>query len=282
MRDRGEEITFASASGLPGVMTMRVKRSPRLWRTAHETYSLCNTLPLLPSLGRWADWTYRGQTHRAHAYLTMIMEPGEVHCNTRIDGLLSFEVLFLQANAVETHARELGARGTPHFALAQVDDREAYRAIARFIKSVHDSETALSQQSLLAHCLRLLLGRHAEHPTVCRIRSEHVAVRRVRDYLHDRLTDNVLLNDLVELTGVSRFHLSRAFARAFGVPPHEYHLLARVERAREMLERGGQPADVATELGFADQSHLGRHFRRIVGVTPGQYAAVTRATARTF
>jgi AraC family transcriptional regulator len=30
-------------------------------------------------------------------------------------------------------------------------------------------------------------------------------------------------------------------------------------------------ADVATEVGFSDQSHFTRHFKRLVGVTPRQF-----------
>jgi len=34
----------------------------------------------------------------------------------------------------------------------------------------------------------------------------------------------------------------------------------------------GQPiAQVAVELGYADQSHLTRHFQRIVGASPRRY-----------
>ncbi len=40
---------------------------------------------------------------------------------------------------------------------------------------------------------------------------------------------------------------------------------------RRMLARGEQPATVAMELGFADQSHLGRWFVRAYGLTPALY-----------
>jgi AraC-like DNA-binding protein len=49
-----------------------------------------------------------------------------------------------------------------------------------------------------------------------------------------------------------------------------------------MLEDGGRPVTVATELGFADQSHLGRHFMRVVGIAPSRYSSVARGAAITF
>ncbi|CPR14090.1 Transcriptional regulator, AraC family [Brenneria goodwinii] len=38
-----------------------------------------------------------------------------------------------------------------------------------------------------------------------------------------------------------------------------------------MLSGGVTPADVAAQLGFADQSHLGRWFRRAYQLTPAYY-----------
>jgi transcriptional regulator GlxA family with amidase domain len=38
-----------------------------------------------------------------------------------------------------------------------------------------------------------------------------------------------------------------------------------------MLRQGVEPAEVALECGFFDQSHLHRHFRAITAVTPGEY-----------
>ena len=51
--------------------------------------------------------------------------------------------------------------------------------------------------------------------------------------------------------------------------------MLRVERARQMLERGADPAAAALAVAFYDQSHLSRHMRRFLGVTPGEIARAT-------
>lgn len=76
--------------------------------------------------------------------------------------------------------------------------------------------------------------------------------------------------------GVDRFRLTRAFKAAFGLPPHAYLVQLRLSMARRLLARGAQPAEVASDLGFADQSHLGRWFLRAYGLTPAAYR--TRCT----
>jgi AraC-like DNA-binding protein len=65
----------------------------------------------------------------------------------------------------------------------------------------------------------------------------------------------------------------RSFGREFGLPPHRYLVGRRVEAARRRLLDGEPIADVATAVGFHDQSHLHRHFTRLLGVTPRKFAA---------
>ncbi|ACK49391.1 transcriptional regulator, AraC family [Methylocella silvestris BL2] len=72
-------------------------------------------------------------------------------------------------------------------------------------------------------------------------------------------------------TGQSREGFSRAFAKRYGMPPHAFELIGRLNRARDLLRAGEAVAATAAETGFADQSHLGRWFRRAFGATPGRY-----------
>jgi AraC family transcriptional regulator len=74
------------------------------------------------------------------------------------------------------------------------------------------------------------------------------------------------------LLGLSPYHFARMFRRAVGVPPHQYVLQRRVERAKGLLLAGRLGlSDVALAVGFSDQSHLTRVFRRAVGITPARF-----------
>jgi len=79
------------------------------------------------------------------------------------------------------------------------------------------------------------------------------------------------LDDLAELAGCSRWHLSRTFHEVTGVTINTYRLRLR---ARAVLaELGVSPAglaELAARAGFADQAHLSRTLRRELGMSPAQ------------
>jgi AraC-like DNA-binding protein len=78
------------------------------------------------------------------------------------------------------------------------------------------------------------------------------------------------LDDLAELAGCSRWHLSRTFHQVTGTTINTYRLRLRARAA--LAELGHSPdglAGPALRAGFADQAHLTRTLRRELGLTPG-------------
>ena len=60
--------------------------------------------------------------------------------------------------------------------------------------------------------------------------------------------------------------------------PHQYIVQLRMERAKTLLSDSDLPlAEVAAQVGFADQSHFSSTFRRTTAMTPRSYR---NATAR--
>jgi AraC family transcriptional regulator len=77
---------------------------------------------------------------------------------------------------------------------------------------------------------------------------------------------------------LSPYHFARQFKKATGLPPHQYVIARRVERAKQLLQAktGLSLAEVAARAGFSDQSQFCHHFKRLVGVTPGQFRRSAR------
>jgi AraC family transcriptional regulator len=98
-------------------------------------------------------------------------------------------------------------------------------------------------------------------------------LRAVLAYIEDHLDADLTLEDLAAVAHLSPYHFARQFRAATGLPPHQFVIARRVERARQFLQEDDDLslAQVASRAGFSDQSHLSRHFKRLVGVTPGRF-----------
>ena len=98
-------------------------------------------------------------------------------------------------------------------------------------------------------------------------------LRAVVEYVEEHLDGSPTLEQLAAVARLSPNYFVSQFKRATGLPPHQYVILRRVERARQLLQTGTELslAEVAAHAGFSDQSQLTHHFKRIIGVTPGQF-----------
>jgi AraC family transcriptional regulator len=106
-----------------------------------------------------------------------------------------------------------------------------------------------------------------------RVGSHPRAVAEAVRFIQENYSRDVSLNDIAEAVHLSPFHVARLFKQALGVSPHQYLIQVRVNSARSLLEAGSGErslAEIASAVGFADQSHLTRHFKRLLGVTPKQ------------
>ena len=95
-----------------------------------------------------------------------------------------------------------------------------------------------------------------------------------RDFADTVRSSDIKIAELAKDSRLSREGFIRRFRREMGMTPHAYRLAHRATRARHLLRSNAAPADVAAEVGFADQSHFGRVFLKKFGTTPGAYRQI--------
>jgi len=98
-------------------------------------------------------------------------------------------------------------------------------------------------------------------------------LRAVVEYIDGHLDNELTLEQIAAVAHLSPYHFARQFKATTGLPPHQFVIVRRVERAKELLQGSGDLSvtQVASRSGFFDQGQLSRHFKRLVGVTPGQF-----------
>lgn len=88
-------------------------------------------------------------------------------------------------------------------------------------------------------------------------------------YIDENLGQPMTLEMLAQVASISSSHFSELFRQCMGQAPHQYLMARRIEKAKDLLTRTDLPiAEIAVNLGFADQSHLTRLMRRFTGLTP--------------
>ena len=94
-------------------------------------------------------------------------------------------------------------------------------------------------------------------------------LKAVLGYIEDNLGRDLGLGEIAGVAGLSVSHFKTLFRKSLGMPPHQYLIRRRVERAAMQLRRGRMPiGQIALENGFCHQSHLALHTRRVLGLTP--------------
>lgn len=105
-------------------------------------------------------------------------------------------------------------------------------------------------------------------------------LKRAMDYIEANLSEPVSLADMAASTGLTRMHFAAQFRAATGLPPHEYLLRRRIERAQEMLARSPTSVvEVALQVGFQTQAHFTSVFKRFSGSPPHAWRQLQRQAA---
>ena len=97
-------------------------------------------------------------------------------------------------------------------------------------------------------------------------------IYRILCYVDTHYSENISMNDLSAVTGLSPDYMTRKFKAALHMTPSEYVRKFRIARAMELLcTTDLSVAAVAGRTGFSDVSLFSRVFKQSVGLPPASY-----------
>lgn len=118
--------------------------------------------------------------------------------------------------------------------------------------------------SLISSSSNLTAHMHTYHNAL----SKSIA-RRLREYVEDNLHEDISLDDMAEIAGMSRFHFTRLFKQAFSVTPIAYLNERRMSRACQLLgDARLSIGDIAVLCGFSEPSYFATRFRKAYKLSP--------------
>ncbi|WP_436737248.1 GlxA family transcriptional regulator [Streptomyces sp. BBFR102] len=93
-----------------------------------------------------------------------------------------------------------------------------------------------------------------------------------REWALYRLGEPLTLDLLARRAGVSARTFSRRFVEETGYTPMQWVMRARLDLARELLERSERGVEqIAADVGLGTGANLRLHFQRVLGTTPSEY-----------
>ena len=129
----------------------------------------------------------------------------------------------------------------------------------------------LWQKMELRGAILVLFSRFLRH-AVPHIWTSDDRMKRVQEYIHSHICNNIEVDDLATVACVTKPYLIRLFKHEFGTSPIKYINRKKVERGQLMLYTTEMPVkEIAYELGFSDHSYFIRMFRKQTGLTPQEY-----------
>ncbi len=103
---------------------------------------------------------------------------------------------------------------------------------------------------------------------------EDVRLRRVVEYIHDNLAEDLTLATMADLAAMSGFHFSRSFKKETRKSPLQYVIAARIDLAKVLLKTTNLTvAETSYRVGYNDLSRFSQHFKRVTGLTPSQFGS---------
>jgi AraC-like DNA-binding protein len=225
---------------------------------------------------------YRGVRHVAPAGSLVAVNPDELHDGAPAGDGFAYRMLYPSVALIQRLADELaeGPAGFPAFRQAVIQDAGLAARLGQAHALMESRAATLAVDEAVTAALTLMVRRHSHgEPQGRRLGRERRPIREARRLIDDLYVQDLTLDELAAVAGLSRFHFLRAFRREVGVTPHTYLTGRRIAAAKTLLG-GDQPlSEVALDCGFYDQSHFTRSFKGSTGLTPGQYRRGSRTAA---
>ncbi|MDO6966504.1 helix-turn-helix domain-containing protein [Rhizobium alvei] len=189
------------------------------------------------------------------------------------DRMNAFTVVSFDPAAMEEElaAEFNGPNPVPHIYFQDVELGATMRKLARMMGDERKPASKAYAETLgLTAALEMFrLSHEATSQIFTAGRLTAAQIRLLHDYIDQNLAQDIGLDELASLCGLTRFHFARAFKASFGEPPYQYLMRKRIELARQLLLTTKHPvAEIAAATGFNGASQFGRAFRDLVGQSP--------------
>lgn len=101
---------------------------------------------------------------------------------------------------------------------------------------------------------------------------EQTTLDLIDRYIDANIEQPIALADLAAIAVLSEYYFAREFRQTVGMPPHQYLIQKRIERAKLLLTTTQLSLlEICHAVGYASQSHFSHIFKQNMGLSPRDY-----------
>jgi len=219
----------------------------------------------------------RNMTCQNHKYLIqagdmIIFNPYDSHeCVQIEEENLNYRAINISKDVMQSlHQKIIGYHEMPYFQKNVLHDEELSYYFLRLHQMILDEKQWLDKEEDFLLIMTSLIYKYSQSLNNQDIDCSE-EVEWICSYLQEHYAKHICLDDLCNYVHLSQSTLLRSFTKEKGITPYRYLLTMRINKAKELLEKGIQPIHVAMQVGFSDQSHFTNCFRHLIGLSPGMY-----------
>jgi AraC-like DNA-binding protein len=97
-------------------------------------------------------------------------------------------------------------------------------------------------------------------------------IQEILVFIHDNLHNDIKIEQLAQISCLSKDHFARIFKSIFGVSPCEFIIRKRIEKSQFLLLTTDLPINrIIDETNFKNAPYFSRMFKKYTSLTPGVY-----------
>ena len=204
-----------------------------------------------------------------------LLNPNENHSCVSDDNSPFYYIgLNIKKESMKKHIKEITKKQQLfYFQTTICYDKQLQICFQKLHKQLLEKQTAFQKEELFYIFFTMLLECYS-NTNLKNISEYNKEVEKVCQFIHNNYNQAITLKKLCDIAHLSKSTLLRAFTKTKGITPYRYLETVRINKAKEMLEKGISPLQTAMETGFSDQSHLNHFFMKLIGIPPATYKAI--------
>ena len=244
------------------------------WHSVPHTH---NHLELFYIVGGKGQFRIQDQHYPVNANNLVIINPNVIHTEVSLNAQpLEYIVLGIEGIELATSENTNGQFNIlDHFESVEISG--CLRNILREMEQKNTGYEDVCQAYMEILIIRLMRNTALAVPAEPQMISGNRQCAAVKRYIDLHFKEALTLDQLAEDAHMSKYYLSHAFKREYGVSPINYMIGKRIEESKYLLaETDLSMSQIAQLLGFSSLSYFSQVFRRTQAVTPMAYRQNTK------